>query len=262
MLRVDAVEKVFPRPAGMQRVLIRGASDEAVHALRGVDLQVAPGEVVGLVGPNGAGKTTLIKIIATLLEPTAGRVNVAGHDVRHDPLGVRRQLGLVLADDRSLYWRLTGRQNLEFFAAMHGLRRADARARVDELLERVGLADRDKLVFGYSSGMRSRLSIARALLARPRVLVLDEPTRALDPVACADVARLLREAAADGVAVLLSSHRVDEIETVCDRITVVLSGTVRFTGTAAELAGEERFATALHAMLAADELPVVAREPR
>jgi ABC-2 type transport system ATP-binding protein len=253
MLVVERVDKTFPPSRGLQRLLIRTASTAPVDALRGVDLGVEAGEVVGLVGPNGAGKTTLLRIIATLLEPTAGRVVVAGLDTVRDAARVRERVGLVLADDRALYWRLTGRENLEFFAGMLGFRRAAARCRAGELLERVGLAHRDKMVFGYSSGMRARLSIARALLARPPLLVLDEATRALDPLATAEIGRLVRAAAADdGVAVLLSSHRLDEVESVCDRVAVLLDGTVRFDGTVGELAGAERFADALHAILAAD----------
>ena len=250
MLQVDAVGKVYPRLTGIQRLLMRSASPEPVVALSAVDLTVRPGEVVGLVGPNGAGKTTLLRIIATLTEPTTGSVTIDGLDTVRHGHEVRGRLGLVLADDRSLYWRLTGRQNLEFFAGIAGMRRAEAGRRTDELLERVGLAHRDKLVFGYSSGMRSRLSLARALLTRPRLLVLDEATRALDPVAAADVGGLLRDAARDGVAVLQSSHRLDEIESVCDRLVVVAAGAVRFEGSAAQLAGSARFADAMRELLA------------
>jgi ABC-2 type transport system ATP-binding protein len=260
MLRVEGVTKVYSRPTGLQRLLIKSASDVDVHALHGVDLTVQPGEVVGLVGPNGAGKTTLIKIISTLLDATDGTVTVGGYDVKTDALAVRERVGLVLADDRALYWRLTGRQNLEFFGVMQGLSRAVAKQRAGEMLARVGLADRDKLVFGYSSGMRARLSIARAMLTSPPLLVLDEPTRALDPVATSAVGQLLRATAADGVAVLLSSHRLDEIEAVCDRVVAIVGGAVRFDGTVAELAGEASFADALHALLVADSVTADAVE--
>jgi ABC-2 type transport system ATP-binding protein len=253
MLRVDSVDHTFPPSKGLQRLLIRGASEEAVPVLHHVDLQVDAGEIVGLVGPNGAGKTTLIKIISTLLTPGSGRVTVDGFDTVSAPLEVRRRLGLVLADDRSIYWRLSGRDNLEFFGAMYGLSRAEARRRSAELMERVGLDHRDKLVFGYSSGMRARMSIARALLHRPPLLLLDEPTRALDPLATADVGALLRNLAGGGAAVLLSSHRLDELEQVCDRIVVLTSGVVRFTGTPAELSGATGFADSLRALLAADD---------
>jgi ABC-2 type transport system ATP-binding protein len=255
MLLVEGVSHTYARPQGLQRRLIRTASNADVRALSDINLRVEPGEVVGLVGPNGAGKTTLMKIISTLLEPTSGRAVVGGYDVATHPDDVRRVLGLVLSDDRALYWRLTGRQNLEFFGVMQGLSRQESVHRADELLRAVGLAGRDRLVFGYSSGMRSRLSIARGLLHRPAVLVLDEPTRALDPVAAVAIGQMLRRTAQDGVAVLLSSHRLEEIERVCDRIVAVVGGGVRFDGTASELAGESGFAEALHALLAADDRP-------
>jgi ABC-2 type transport system ATP-binding protein len=253
MLRVEAVDHAFPPPRGLQRLLIRGASDHAVPVLFNLDLHVDAGEIVGLVGPNGAGKTTLIKIVSTLLTPSGGRVTVDGFDTVSAPLEVRRRLGLVLADDRSIYWRLSGRNNLEFFGAMYGLSRMEALRRSAELMERVGLDHRDKLVFGYSSGMRARLSIARALLHRPPLLLLDEPTRALDPLATNDVGVLLRDLAGEGTAVLLSSHRIDELEQVCDRIVVLTSGVVRFTGTRAELSGASGFADSLRTLLATDD---------
>jgi ABC-2 type transport system ATP-binding protein len=254
MLQVEGVTKVYSRPTGLQRLLIKSASEVDVHALQGVDLVVQAGEVVGLVGPNGAGKTTLIKIISTLLDATTGTATVGGYNVMTDPVAVRQRIGLVLADDRSLYWRLTGRQNLEFFGVMQGLGWREATRRADEMLARVGLADRDKLVFGYSSGMRARLSIARAMLGRPPLLVLDEPTRALDPVATAAVGQLLRATAAEGVAVLLSSHRLDELEAVSDRVVAIVNGAVRFDGTISQLSGEANFADALHALLIADSV--------
>ncbi|MEO8695422.1 MAG: ABC transporter ATP-binding protein [Acidimicrobiales bacterium] len=256
MLLVEDVSHTYGRPRGLQRRLIRTASNTDVPALSNIDLRVAPGEVVGLVGPNGAGKTTLMKIISTLLEPTSGHVSVCGFDVKTQADSVRQVLGLVLSDDRALYWRLTGRRNLEFFGVMQGLTRAQSIARADELLQSVGLAARDRLVFGYSSGMRSRLSIARGLLHRPRVLVLDEPTRALDPVAAMAIGQMLRRTAEEGVAVLLSSHRLEEIERVCDRIVAIVGGGVRFDGTASELAGQSGFAQALHDLLTSDDRKV------
>jgi ABC-2 type transport system ATP-binding protein len=262
MLQVDGVTKIYSRPTGLQRLLIKSASAVDVHALAGVDLHVQPGEVVGLVGPNGAGKTTLIKIIATLLDATSGTTTVGGFNVMTDPVAVRQRIGLVLADDRSLYWRLTGRQNLEFFGVMQGLGWKAASRRADEMLSRVGLADRDKMVFGYSSGMRARLSIARAMLGRPPLLVLDEPTRALDPVATAAVGQLLRATAAEGVAVLLSSHRLDELEAVSDRVVAIVNGGVRFDGTIAQLSGEANFADALRALLVDDSVPTDAVDER
>ncbi len=256
MLEVHGVGMRYPRLRGFMRMVVRTATDHEVVALRGVSLNVGSGEVVGLVGPNGAGKTTLLKIVSTLLQPTTGHVLVDGHDPRHDARAVRDRIGLVLTDDRALYWRLTGRENLEFFGVMHGLTNRDARARAGALLDQVGLASRDKLVFGYSSGMRARLSLARALLTRPPLLLLDEPTRALDPIASAAVAEMLRVSAAEGVAVFLSSHRLDEIETACDRIIVVTDGAVRFDGAVSELSGDGHFAGSVRSLLEEHDAPL------
>jgi ABC-2 type transport system ATP-binding protein len=236
VLEVEGLGKTYLPPTHLLRPLVKVAAKEPVQALTDVSFSVGPGQIVGLVGPNGAGKTTLIKVIGTLLEPTTGRASVAGFDVTEQPLEAKRRLGLVLADDRGLYWRMTGRQNLEFFGVMAGLSRRQSRVRAQELLEALELADADKLVFGYSTGMRARLNIARSLLADPPLLVLDEPTRSLDPLATARVGELLQELCArDGRAILLSSHRLDEVTTLCERIVVLVGGGVRFVGAPHEL---------------------------
>ena len=237
MLLVDELAKRYLPPSRLLRPFVRVAASRPVDALRGVSLDVGAGEIVGLVGPNGAGKTTLIKIVATLLEPSTGRVEVDGFDVSARPVEARRRTGLMLADDRGAYARLTGRQNLEFFAAMAGVPRAEARERAGELLDRLGLEGPDKMVFGYSSGMKSKLGLARALVGSPALLVLDEPTRSLDPVATAEAHTVITEAAAAGAAVLLSSHRLDEVTTVCDRVVLVVGGEARFTGVPGQAAG-------------------------
>lgn len=238
MLTVEGLSKRYLPPPWWLRLAAKTAAKKPVEALRDVSFEVGPGEIVGLLGPNGAGKTTLIKLIAGLLEPSGGRVLVDGFDVAATPLEVKRRLGLVLTDDRGLYWRLDGAWNLEFFGVLAGMPRGDARRRAAEVLAEAGLAERDRLVFGYSSGMRSRLNIARALMTDPPVLVLDEPTRSLDPVASLEVTALLRGLADAGRAVLLSSHRLDEVSAICDRIVVVVDGTVRYIGSpAAEAAG-------------------------
>ena len=249
MLRVEGVHKTFPRPGRIQRALVRSASDQPVDVLHDIDLDVQPGEIVGLVGPNGAGKTTLIRIIATVLDASSGSVAVDGYTAADEPQEIRRRIGLVLADDRALYWRLTGSENLEFFGRMNGLRRPDARSRGAELMRDFGLDTRDRMVYAYSSGMRARLSIARALLHKPPLLVLDEPTRSLDPVASKEVGGILRATAETGTAVLLSSHRIDEIESLCDRLVVIVDGRLRYSGTVEELTSSTRFDNALHALL-------------
>ena len=253
MLELDQVTKTYLPPSGWLRPLVRVAAREPVHALRHATFSVEPGEVVGLVGPNGAGKTTLIKIIGTLLEPTSGRATLSGFDVVAQSMQVRERIGVVLADERGLYWRLSGRRNLELFGVLNGLTRTDARARAETLLDLVDLADRDKLVFGYSSGMRTRLNLARALLTNPEVLVLDEPTRSLDPIAAEWVGDLLRRLADEGHAVLMASHRLDEVVAVCDRAVVLLGGEVRHVGTVRDLDVDGQGAARLIELLAADE---------
>jgi ABC-2 type transport system ATP-binding protein len=233
-LQIVGVGKRYPPPPWFLRPVMRTAHSGTVDALRDVTFDVAEGEIVGLVGPNGAGKTTLIKVITTLLTPSAGSVRIDGIDLATSPAQARTRLGLVLTDDRSSYWRLDGRRNLTFFGVLAGLPPAAAAARADELLCLLGLADRDKRVMGYSSGMRSALGIARALVAEPALVVLDEPTRSLDPLASAKVAELLRAEAAQGRSVLLSSHRMEEVASLCDRVVVLVKGEVRFVGRPAD----------------------------
>jgi len=250
ILRVDQITKHYLPPPPWLRPLVRSAADEPVAALSDVSFDVAPGEVVGLVGPNGAGKTTLIKILTTLLEPNAGLATIGGLDVTKHAEAVRKDLGVVLADDRGLYWRLTGQQNLEFFGVLSGLSVQAAATRATDLLHQVGLADRDKLVFGYSTGMRARLSLAIAQMGEPELLVLDEPTRSLDPAASQEVLGMLRDFADDGRGVLLSSHRIAELVDVCDRLVVLTGGAVRFVGPPLQLAGDtSQQARALLALL-------------
>jgi ABC-2 type transport system ATP-binding protein len=197
-----------------------------ITALAGVDLHVSPGEVVALLGPNGGGKSTLLRILGTTVLPDEGNASVAGHDVVSEPLAARRGLGLMVGDERACYWRLSGRRNLAFFAALHGLRGRSAREEIDRLLDRVALADvADRRVAGYSSGMRMRLLLARALLGSPRVLLLDEPTNRLDPEAAVTFRRLLEQSSAESdMAVLFATHGVREAAEIADRAVVLRGG--------------------------------------
>lgn len=234
MLQIENVSLTYPPAKGILRALMKTASEVPVEALVNVSFDVAAGEVVGLVGPNGAGKTTLFRIIATLLEPTSGRVLIDGHDVLEEPLWARKALGLVLEGERGVYQRLTGLQNLEFFGIMQGMSRIDADRRGLELMKRLGLASRDRRVFGYSAGMRVRLALARSLLADPRLLLLDEPTRSLDPAGAIDALELVSELARSGRAVLLATHRLDEVRAYCDRVVVLRGGGISFVGSPGE----------------------------
>jgi ABC-2 type transport system ATP-binding protein len=209
----------------------------SVVALDGLDLDVARGEIVALLGPNGAGKSTLLRILGTTVLPEAGTARLLGKDALDDPVAARRAIGLMIGDERGLYWRLSGRRNLEFFGALHGMRRDEAAARADVLLAEAGL-DRaaDRPVSGYSSGMRIRLLLARALTAEPPLLLLDEPTRTLDPQAAhgfRDLAgRLARE---QGTGILFATHDLHEAVAVASRVVVLSAGRVAFEQEAASL---------------------------
>jgi ABC-2 type transport system ATP-binding protein len=194
-------------------------------ALDNFTFAVAEGEIHGLLGPNGAGKTTLCKILSTVLTPTAGRAEVMGHDIVQDATAVRRLIGIVFGGERGLYTRLTARQNLRYWSALYRQPRKDGYKRVDMLLERVGLAERaDDKVQVYSRGMKQRLHLARGLVGRPRLLILDEPTTGLDPVAAHEFRDLVSELRATGMTVLLTTHDMAEAESVCDRVSIVDRG--------------------------------------
>jgi ABC-2 type transport system ATP-binding protein len=211
--------------AGLRRVFGGRRRMPEVVALGGVDLTIPSGEVHGLLGPNGAGKTTLCKILSTVLLPTSGRAAVAGHDVVTETAAVRRLIGIVFGGERGLYTRLTARQNLAFWAALYGMRGRELRRRVDELLERMGLAERaGQRVEGFSRGMKQRLHLARGLVGDPRVVLLDEPTTGMDPVAAREFRTLVGELRAEGRTVLLTTHDMAEAEVLCDRVTLIDEG--------------------------------------
>ncbi|MFC5180793.1 ABC transporter ATP-binding protein [Actinomadura harenae] len=203
-------------------------------AVAGLDLTVGPGRVHGLAGPNGAGKTTLLSMLLGLVRPDAGTLRLFGRT--HDADGARARDGVAgFVEAPRFYPYLTGRANLELLAGLDG---GDARDRIADALETSGLGDAVKAkVGGYSVGMRQRLGIAASLLRAPRLLILDEPTGGLDPAGMRDVADLVRRLAGDGVAVLLSSHDMDEVEDLCDDVTIMNAGTAVFDGTMAELRG-------------------------
>ncbi|KAA5831322.1 ABC transporter ATP-binding protein [Saccharopolyspora hirsuta] len=196
----------------------------AVEAVRGIDLDVPHGEVTALVGPNGAGKTTLLLMLATLLAPDSGELRVAGLDPVADPLAVRRKLGWM-PDAFGVYDQLTTREYLAFFADAHRMPRAEAKVRVAELLDLVHLAEfAAQPVHVLSRGQKQRLALARALVHRPSVLLLDEPASGLDPRSRVELRDLLRAQAAEGVAVLVSSHILSELSEIADRVVFVNGG--------------------------------------
>ena len=230
VLEVSDVAKTFPPATGLLRAVMRTAGEEPIEALRGVSFSVGAGEVVGLVGPNGAGKSTLFRLISTLLDPTAGSIRVEGFDTVADSRAARQRIGLLLDGDGGFYHRLTGRENLEFFGVMQGLSITGAADRAAELLRRFDLAGRDVRVFGYSAGMRLRLAVARALIAEPPLLLFDEPTRSLDPEMSDHVLGMISGLADGGHAVVMASHRLNEVAQSCDRAVLLVDGQIHFDG--------------------------------
>jgi ABC-2 type transport system ATP-binding protein len=201
-------------------------------------MNVREGEVLGLLGPNGAGKSTLIKILCTLILPTEGEAYVNGYDVVKDSGGVRESLGFITTDERSFYWRLTGRENLQFFAALHNMRSNNARRKVEELLDVVHLKNRaDELFLNYSAGMKQRMAIARGLLNDPKVLFMDEPTRSLDPGAAKNLRDFIKEhiVTEQGKTVFICTHQLDEAEQLCDRVAILDEGRIKAIGNPGEL---------------------------
>ncbi|HEX5466633.1 MAG TPA: ABC transporter ATP-binding protein [Candidatus Limnocylindrales bacterium] len=219
--------------SGQPAIRTRGLT-KAYGELIAVDhlnLEVKPGEVFGLLGPNGAGKTTTILMLLGLSEPTSGRAEVLGLDPTRYPLEVKRQVG-YLPDEVGFYGNLTGRQNLRYTAALNGLHRDLVEAHLGSLLEQVGLADAaDRPVEQYSRGMRQRLGLADALVKEPAIVILDEPTTAIDPAGVIEVLDLIRSLARDrGAAVLLSSHLLHQVEQICDRVGIFVAGKLEAMG--------------------------------
>jgi ABC-2 type transport system ATP-binding protein len=197
-----------------------------VEALKNVSLEIADSEIFGLIGKNGAGKTTLTKIIATLVQPTSGKVSVKGFDSIDDEVKVRSLIGLATAEERSFYWRLSCERNMLFFARLYAMDDKQARKRIGEIFEKLNLTELKSRRFSeLSTGNKQKLAVARALLAKPPVLLLDEPTRSLDPLAAAEMRNLI--ASLENISVLLTSHNLAEIEELCDRVAIISNGEIR-----------------------------------
>lgn len=219
--------KQFASSGGWRRL----TRQRAASAVEDVNLSVARGELFGLLGPNGAGKTTLVKMLCTLVLPTRGTATVAGFPLDRGA-EIRAAVGLMVTDDRSFYWRLSGRENLRFFAALHRIHGAAAEKRVDEVLEQVAMTGAaDRRFSDYSTGMKQRIALARCLLHRPEILFLDEPSRSLDPAATQRLHRLLRRLIEEReVTIFLITHDLAEAEKLCDRVAVMNRGRIRVLG--------------------------------
>ena len=206
-----------------------------VHAVKGVGFEARDGEITGLLGPNGAGKTTTLRMLYTLMAPEQGRIEVDGIDVAKDPTAVRRRLG-VLPDARGIYKRLTARENIAYFGRLHGIDEATIRARTEAMAKTLAMDDfLDRRTEGFSQGQRTKTAIARALVHDPRNVILDEPTNGLDVMTTRGLRGFLRELRDEGRCVVFSSHIMQEVAALCDRIVVIAHGEVRAIGTPDEL---------------------------
>jgi ABC-2 type transport system ATP-binding protein len=221
MIVFESVHKVF-RQRGFF-FLQKQASE--THAVKGISLTVSAGEVLGLLGPNGSGKSTTLKLISTMLLPDRGEVRVQGSDTRRKGQQVRRNVGFAVAAERSFFPRLTVRENLEFFAALENVPRREVSDRVESVLSWVSLNDvAGKQAMKLSSGMYQRLGIARAMIKKPAILLLDEPTRSLDAAAADELWSLIQNLSVTGTTVLLATHNFEEATAVCDRVAMLKQG--------------------------------------
>jgi ABC-2 type transport system ATP-binding protein len=225
MIEVEGLTKVYGGSRG-------------TRALDNVSFSVPKGSVFGFLGPNGAGKTTTIRIMGTVIEPTAGTVRVDGHDIREEPMDVKERIGLM-PDEVLYYPTLTGLQHLVYYASFYGVRRAEARKRARDLLARLGLGGAEgKKVKAYSHGMRKRLSLAQCLFHDPDVMIMDEPASGLDPLGMRSYRDLIRGLATEGKTVFLSSHLLTEVEQLCERVGIIDRGKIVAVDTIATLTSQ------------------------
>ena len=212
---------------------------KTVHALKGVSFDVHKGEIFGLLGPNGAGKTTTIKILTTLLAPTSGTAKVLGHDTFGDEQRLRSKINFIFGGERSLYWRLSAYDNLRYFASLYKVPRHVQKERIPCLLKKVGLLDKQDLkVETFSKGMKQRLQIARGLINDPEILFLDEPTIGLDPSGAILFRNIVKDLAASGKTILLTTHYMHEAEELCDRVGIIADGQLLSLNTPEQLKWE------------------------
>jgi ABC-2 type transport system ATP-binding protein len=230
MISIQQASVRFPLPKRYREYAVRPFSRRRrLTALSEVSLELPTGNRVALLGPNGAGKTTLLKLIGGLLLPTEGKVFVNGRDTERQNRVVRRAVGSVLSDERSFFWRLTGMQNLLFFGALNNIYGAELRERCDRLVAFVGLQEAaDMRVSNYSTGMKQLLAIARGLIADPEILILDEPTRALDPMIADEVVSFLLDKVHANAqkSLLIATHRLEDVRKLCNRVLIINKGRI------------------------------------
>jgi sodium transport system ATP-binding protein len=211
-----------------------------ITALKEVSLQISEGEVLGLLGENGAGKTTLLRSIATLIDPTTGMIEVAGFNTIKQSDEVKKRLGVLFGSETGLYERLTARENLEYFGSLYGLGKHETKVRIEKLAKMFGMRDYlDRKVGGFSKGMRQKVAIARTILHNPDIVLFDEPTTGLDITSSNIFRQLVHQLKHEGKTIIFSSHIVEEVTMLCDRVAMIHKGELVYEGTLAQLYKEE-----------------------
>jgi ABC-2 type transport system ATP-binding protein len=224
---MNAIEVKNLRRVYRARIGVIKRSIKEVVAVDDISFEIRAGELFGLLGPNGAGKTTTVKMLATLLIPTQGSATILGHDIVAGANEIRKHIGFIFGGERGLYWRLSGIDNLRYFASLYGVEPEVSRKRIPYLLELVGLKDRgNERVEGYSRGMKQRLHVARTLLHDPEILFLDEPTIGLDPVGAREFRQVIRELQSEQKTILLTTHYMFEADSLCERVAVIDKGLI------------------------------------
>ena len=236
VLETKDIEKHFVIDIPFPRIFLNPfAARQKTYALMGITFEIEAGKILGIVGPNGAGKTTLLRILADVLMPDKGKVTICGNEAGIAGWHLRNKVGYASSDERSFFWRLTGRENLDFFGKLYGLSTHEAYRQSTRLLEAFGLERKAEQLFrDYSSGIRKKFAVMRALLHQPQVVLLDEVTNSLDPASAKTVKAMVREYVSchQGRVAIWSTHRLEEIAEICDEVIVIESGLIRFHGSA------------------------------
>lgn len=199
---------------------------KTITAIQDINLSIGYGDIFGLMGPNGAGKTTLFKILSTLILPTSGEAFVADNNIKEADK-VKGSIGFISSDERSFYWRLSGRENLKFFAALYNLSPSEIKQRIDWAAETIGINEFiDRRFDSYSTGMKQKMSIARSLICKPRVLFVDEPTKGLDPMSASHIVEILKKLSDEGITLFIITHNTEEAKELCQKVAVMNNGRI------------------------------------